>query len=199
MEIIYVVFAVIFGLALPGPIVFSPESIYEAGLTSREPPPCRALTRGERLAKGIDPKGKAATYSIDGEFICEKAIFAYGDRNSYFDFIALHSSHRAQQMAARTAALAASEPLLKDRSWIVRARSDAGAPIDRYVSSVYRHALAMAMGPGKVSAGEMDSRDENSANAASLSITTMPVQDDDILFYGTITVTGEGKTSTWQL
>jgi hypothetical protein len=191
--LIVLLVAVIVSLGAPGELALSPETAYEAGLLRSEPPPCRELTAGERRARGIDPKGKAATFSINGEWLCERTIFAYGERNSYADFVLEHAGERAAAVARGAAVLAAGDARLREKTWAVEAHAPS-PELARRLARTFRHALAGTMGAGRVAAAATPAPD-----AATVIVDALAVQDPQLLFQVSVRVASDGKEALWRL
>ena len=86
----------IWALAAPEEFNLSPQTRYEFGLwTDHEPPRCRKRTEFELQSAGAEPKEKAATLSLDYEYVCEHAIFIYGERDSLYDYIVANAPAKA--------------------------------------------------------------------------------------------------------
>jgi len=185
---------VMFGLGSPGVAGLSPASLYEAGLMRHAPPPCRELSSGEQRARGLAPKGKAATYSLNGEYLCERQIFDYGDRDSYADFVLRQAGPKAAHTARQVALLSEQENVLKGRIWHVTV-TDGLRALDGHLKDVYETALTAALGPGRVARGPCPP----TADCAQLTVQTRLVTEADILFKLTASYVKNGERQTWSL
>ena len=82
----------------------NPETWYE-WTGSVTPSTCRPANDEELIKSGVGPHGKASTFQIGGFNVCERNVFEYGDRNSFYSFIADHAGHRADEVAIKIASM----------------------------------------------------------------------------------------------
>ena len=79
----------------------SPESRYEQGLQDDVPANCRPANAEELAATNLGRRGKASTFNLRGFYVCDSTIFEYGDRNSFYTFVAENAGLRAAEVALK--------------------------------------------------------------------------------------------------
>ena len=193
IEAIVATLVVLVALALPGVPGVSPESLHEARLSRTKPPPCREPTLDERRERGLTGKGKAATFSIDGEWLCERGIFAYGERSSDVDFVAAHAARAADRVAVRVADLVRGDARLATQPVAVQVLAR-DARLTGYVGTVTRQALAGALGGARV----LRAAAPTETPALRLTVLVREAAAADLLFGYTLAETREGGRS-WRL
>lgn len=174
VEMIALVLLVMIGLGTNGYIGVSPEGLKEAGLARGPQPRCREYTAAEYQALGNNAKGKAATYSMDGQYICERTIFAYGERDSFYDFIATVAPGRIAKAARSFAQLQRTNPEMAE-DWTVRVLSE-DEPVRLYLADLVRTEFS-----GFVRAGSITNQYADSNSKAVIEIEVVRVQDQDLL------------------
>ncbi len=184
---------VVFGAAAPGNLLLTPQRAYRLGFTSEEPPTCREPNDGEKRARGLEPKGKAATFSINGEYLCERRIFDYGQRDSYVDFVLDTAAGYSLQLARRAKLLSETEPDLGGRTWTVTVKPGAKIP-DSKLAFIFRTALSQSLGTGKVNRSSRTTSDD-----VRIEIVVRPTPDSDILFGAVVKTDTKRGTLTWLL
>jgi hypothetical protein len=186
------VLLVMIGLGTRGYIGTSPQGLKDSGFLSGRQPSCREYTAAEFSALGNDPKGKAATYSMDGEFVCERRIFEYGERNSFYDFVSEVAPGRVVKAARRLAQLQEDVPDL-DTTFVVRIRA-ADQPVQVYLEHLVRTEFAGYMKKGAVA--NLPARPESSSV---IEVEVSRIQDRDLLLKTAVVVEQGGKIRRWSL
>ena len=174
VETIAFVILVMIGLGTDGHIGISPEGLKEAGLASGPQPRCREYTGAESQALGNKAKGKAATYSMDGQYICERTIFAYGERDSFYDYVASVAPGRIAKAARSFAQLQRTNPEMA-ADWTVRVLSD-DEPVRLYIADLVRTEFS-----GFVRTGSITNQYADISSKAVIEIEVIRVQDQDLL------------------
>ena len=131
-------------IAAPGPAIVGPETQFELGLRPEMPPHCRPATKAERWDRDLYPQGKAATYSLEGEFYCETEIFRYGERHSFYNFASRHAGARIEQSVRKMA-----HEFSALEAWTVRIESD-DPRLANYLQNSFEVELARVLGGQKV-------------------------------------------------
>jgi hypothetical protein len=80
-----------------------PEASYELGFQDEVPKECRPATPDELNTANMGRQGKTSTFNLRGFYVCESSIYEYGDRNSFYTFVADHASQRALEVALKVA------------------------------------------------------------------------------------------------
>lgn len=131
-------------ISAPGPAIIGPETQFELGLRPEMPPHCRPATKAERWDRNLNPQGKAATYSLAGEYYCESEIFRYGERHSFYDFASRHAGPRIVQSVKKMAYEFSSL-----EAWAVRIESE-DPRLSGYLQNSFEVELARVLGSRKV-------------------------------------------------
>lgn len=97
---IYVTILALLSLGSDGSML-SPESSYEQGFQNNVSEKCRPANTEELNATNIGSRGKASTFNLRGFYVCDSAIYEYGDRNSFYTFVADHANQRATEVALK--------------------------------------------------------------------------------------------------
>jgi len=131
-------------LTASGTAGLSPDTLYEMNLRGDRAPHCQPKSDDQRWADGSYPQGKAATFNMNGEFNCHREIFDKGERDSFANFVARHTSDRV-----RGAVLKISNEHRDKKIWMVDV-DDSDRALSRYIATAIRSELAAALGPGRV-------------------------------------------------
>jgi hypothetical protein len=192
VEALVAVILVMIGLGTNGYIGISPEGLKEAGLASGPQPRCREYTPSEFQALGNKPKGKAATYSMDGEFICERTIFAYGERDSFYDFVASVAPARIVK-AARSFALLQKTNTDMAADWAIRVISE-DEPVRIFVADLVRSEFS-----GHAATGSITNQYADINSRAVIEIEVVRVQDQDLLLKPVALLQSGERKRRWNL
>lgn len=192
VEAFVVVILIIVSLGTRGNLGASPEGLKESGFLSGPQPRCREFTASERRVLGNEPKGKASTYSMDGEFICERSIFEYGERDSFIDYVADVAPGRIAKAARRFGQLQESHPELAG-TWTVRVVTDT-EQVRKYVADLVRTEFAGYLKSGSIS-NYYSSPDDGSV----IEVEIKRVQDADLLLTSSAVLLADGKSRRWSL
>ena len=192
VEAFVAVILVMIGLGTTGYIGISPEGLKEAGILSGPQPKCREYTPAEFQALGNKAKGKAATYSMDGEFICERTIFAYGERDSFYDFVANVAPGRIAKAARSFAQLQKTNPDMT-ASWAVRVVSE-DEPVRIFVADLVRSEFS-----GFASSGTITNQYADVNSKAVIEIEVVRVQDEDLLLKPVALLQSGERKRRWNL
>lgn len=192
VESMLFIILVMVGLGTRGYIGTSPESLKDAGFLSGRQPSCRDYSAAEFAALGNEPKGKAATYSMDGEYICERRIFEYGERNSFYDFVAEVAPGRVAKAARRLGQLQEENADL-DAIFVVRIKTD-DEPVRHYLESLVTTEFA-----GYLKRGGISNLPVRPEATAVIEIAISRIQDRDLLMKTEAVVVKDGAVRRWLL
>jgi len=192
VEVFVAVVLIMVGLGTTGSIGISPEGMKEAGFVSGPQPTCREYTDAEFQALGNKAKGKASTFSMDGEFICERTIFAYGERDSFFDFVASVAPGRIAKAARSFAQLQQTNPEMAV-SWSVRIVSE-DEPIRLFIANLVRTEFS-----GFARTGSITNQYATSDSPAVIEIEVVRVQDQDLLLKPVALLQSGVRKQRWEL
>jgi hypothetical protein len=192
VEALVTVIFVMIGLGTTGYIGISPEGLKEAGLASGPQPRCREYTAAEYQALGNKAKGKAATYSMDGEFICERTIFAYGERDSFYDYITGVAPGRIAK-AARNFAILQRTNADMAVDWSVRVVSE-DEPIRLFLANLVRSEFS-----GFTTSGSITNQYAAADSQAVIEIEVTRVQDQDLLLQPRALLQSGAHVRRWNL
>jgi hypothetical protein len=124
MTIIFMGILILFvTISVPGNFGMSPHTIQENFGREGPLPLCREETESERLLRGGKILGKAALFSLDHEYLCERYIFPYGERDEYINFVLGKSENYAAYVGRQTRLLTAHEKSLEGKPWVVQVES----------------------------------------------------------------------------
>jgi hypothetical protein len=129
---------------------------------------------------------------MDGEFICERTIFEYGERDSFFDYVAGVAPGRIAKAARQFAQLQQSRPEL-DASWTVRVITDA-EPVRKYVAD-----LVLTEFAGYLKRGSMSNFYAMPQSPHVIEVEISRIQDRDLLLKTSALLQRDGKTRRWNL
>jgi hypothetical protein len=146
MEIFYLILAGLLVLGSPG--FLSPNSKFELGLTETPPPGCVEAKPGAIANDRPATVGKASDWSLSGRYHCQRTLFTYGDRDSFYEFVAKESPLQLQRITQAAAQL----PNANTRLWHVEVFGD-DPKIIALVRHLARNELALAIGSGAVAWG----------------------------------------------
>ena len=163
-------FELIFGLAFLLSIS-DPFTRYEYGIDSDLPPACRKVSEEQIVEERGEGKGKAARWLTSNDYICERTIFEYGDRDSFYDFVTLHAAPRARHIALQLKKITEKQTI-----WGIRIVSD-DEDVKAFLIDLYRYELTNILGYGHVKR-----QDYAEDRGPLLVVTVRRVQDADILF-----------------
>lgn len=192
VEAFVTIILVMIGLGTNGYIGISPEGLKEAGIASGPQPKCREYTPAEFQALGNKAKGKAATYSMDGEFICERTIFAYGERDSFYDFVTTVAPGRIAKAARNFAQLQKTIPEMKT-DWSVRVVSE-DEPVRIFVADLVRSEFS-----GFAVSGSITNQYADVDSEAVIEIEVVRVQDQDLLLKPIALLQNGERKRRWNL
>lgn len=158
-------FLIAISIEMPG---IDPATQFEYGLAGARPPQCRPRSPYEQAAAKIAPTGKASTYHWRGEYVCERPVFEYLERDSFVDHVAAHLRATAERTAHEVAHR-------DDAStWHVEVNAPDDA-IKHMVRNGFRAALVASLGPGRVLR-------RPSANSQALTVDVQLVDTEEGLF-----------------
>lgn len=192
VEAFVAIVLIIVGLGTRGYLGASPQALKESGFLGGTQPRCREFTASEYRVLGNEPKGKASTYSMDGEFICERAIFEYGERDSYMDYVTQIAPGRIAKAARRFAQLQDNHPELSG-AWTVRVITDTES-VRKYVLDLARTEFA-----GYIKNGSMSNYYASPDSESVIEIEVRRVQDADLLLTSSAVLTTDSKRRRWSL
>lgn len=159
----------------------APVNKYELGLLSERPPACQQVESDKDLWRG-EWKGKATNWAIDESFRCERLIFEYGERDSFYDFVTQHASDYIRQAVNDIRKWEESNKAMDEElHWQIDVRADE-AYVSSYVHKLLVFELASAKRPGKTLRQSMSKSNSKSNRSAVIKVTVRKVQDPDLLF-----------------
>ena len=161
-----------------------PAVDYELGFRDTPPPHCKKVQVEQLGRKGHKAKGKRALLIDDSYTKCERNIFDYGERDTFFEHLSMHSPQRAQQVANMLKRFNHS----KIEGYFLTVNAD-DPDVAHHVKEVFRFALASKLPKGKVV------RSSTNQKLAAVSITVNRVQSLEDLF--DIRLNWQGKR--WRL
>jgi len=97
---IYVAILALLSLGSDGTF-FSPETSYELSFQDSVPANCRPANTEELASTNLGSRGKASTFNLRGFYVCDSKIFEFGDRNSFYTFVADNVAQRATEVALK--------------------------------------------------------------------------------------------------
>ena len=144
------------------------------------PPPCRRVSQEEMQGRGSPARGKASTWNPGVEYDCEHMLIDYGERDTFFDFVARSAPQRARQAShALQRLLAGAAPLVAGgQPFGITVRIDTDDPqIRTYLTALFTNELTQTLGHLVVRHQAADGKGQ-----AEVAVTVRRVQDRDILF-----------------
>lgn len=134
-----------FGSANSG--LVSPQAKFEAGSDKKEPPQCHPLSPQELYAETKEEKGKVAGFTLEGRYRCPKDIFAYGERDSFYDFVVSTTPTTVGPLLSHIK----SDPALRGAVWSVRIQTaEMHSDVRLYLEGYFEALLAEELGPERV-------------------------------------------------
>ena len=129
---------------------------------------------------------------MDGEFICERTIFAYGERDSFYDFVASVAPGRIAKAARSFAQLQKTNPDMT-ASWAVRVVSE-DESVRIFVADLVRSEFS-----GFAASGTITNQYADVNSKAVIEIEVVRVQDEDLLLKPVALLQSGERKRRWNL
>jgi|GEM_PF-2038182 len=198
----YVALLFFIPVALPGYFGPTPETMYELqfdiarGKTGERPPPCTVQEAEPTAEHPIAGKGKITNHNWTGRFNCQRKLFDYGERNSFYDYVSQYAPDRATRAAfALSQKLdgAGSGSVSKQEPWYINVRAQ-DPVVANFVRSVFETELFPIL-----PTGSLKRFSTVGSNANEIDVEVQTVDDPELLFRVTAIPLGAQKEGTWTL
>jgi hypothetical protein len=198
----YVALLFFIPIVLPGYFGPTPETLYELqidtarGRSGERPPPCTVDDVEPTAEHPMTGKGKITNHNWTGKFKCQRKLFDYGERNSFYDYVSQHAPNRASRAAfalSQRLDSTGASGVSKREPWYINVRAN-DPVVANYVRSVFETELFPIL-----PTGSLKRYSSVGSNANEIDVEVQTVDDPDLLFRVTAIPLGAQKEGTWAL
>lgn len=192
IEAMVLILLVMAGVTSSGSIGLSPVVLADVGILEGSQPQCRPRTPEEHPNLGKSVSGKVGFYGTDVQMVCERQVFDYGERDSFFDFVASVAPKNVEMSARRFAQLQQSNPHFA-QIFAVQIQSDEPM-IQQYLEHLVRTEFS-----GYLKAGAISNMPASEHAPALIKIEVRRVDDRDLVLTTSAVIQRDGRIQRWAL